>query len=332
MKYYVYQLINSINNEIFYIGKGSGKRCYKHVVIARNNHCNKKKNPKLYNKIDKILFLNGDILVEKVYHTDDEVLALNYEKKLIADIGLKNLCNLTIGGEGTSYKNGFTIEHKINIIRGRYIRKLGRDLTENEINNIKNNILKKPLRSKIKKILKNSIIKPKPKYFLKSKIKKILKNITIVKPKPKFFLKSKIKKILKNTIRKKERKIKIIKYKKGDLLPQDVKNNMSNSHKGKKFSKEHKNNISNSLSGRILSVEHKKNLSIANKKPKDNLSYSFLSYFDAKKWIIKNKKINTKNEWMNYTKNDNYPNFLPKSPYSYYKNKEWVSWSDFLGK
>lgn len=37
MKFYTYELINSITNEIFYIGKGSGERCFTHKKIALGN-------------------------------------------------------------------------------------------------------------------------------------------------------------------------------------------------------------------------------------------------------------------------------------------------------
>ena len=34
-------------------------------------------------------------------------------------MGIENLCNLTKGGEGTSYPNGFTEEHRRNMSKGR---------------------------------------------------------------------------------------------------------------------------------------------------------------------------------------------------------------------
>jgi len=115
----VYQLINSLTGKIFYIGKGSGKRLNKHIQIAKGNSKNKKRNPKLYNKINKILRNNGKVISLKIYESDDEAEVLKTEKKVIAKIGLKNLTNLTEGGEGTSYPNGFSEEHKKNIALAR---------------------------------------------------------------------------------------------------------------------------------------------------------------------------------------------------------------------
>jgi hypothetical protein len=64
----------------------------------------------------------------------------------------------------------------------------------------------------------------------------------------------------------------------------------------------------------------------------DFLSYekyghgSFVSYEEAKEFL-KDKGLKNK-DWRAYTKN--LPRFIPKNPYSYYQNKGWVSWNDFL--
>ena len=52
--YYVYHLISTENDKIFYVGKGSGNRMYEHEKIAKNNRKNKLTNPKLYNKISSL--------------------------------------------------------------------------------------------------------------------------------------------------------------------------------------------------------------------------------------------------------------------------------------
>ncbi len=59
----------------------------------------------------------------------------------------------------------------------------------------------------------------------------------------------------------------------------------------------------------------------------DNKKVSYISYMDAKKWIIDSEKVfkNSKEY-----KNSNIPSFLPKRPERYYKDRGWVSWSDFL--
>ena len=59
----------------------------------------------------------------------------------------------------------------------------------------------------------------------------------------------------------------------------------------------------------------------------DNKKVNYLSYDDAKKWIIGNNvSIKCLTEW----KTINLPNFLPRRPDRYYRNRGWVSWSDFL--
>lgn len=118
-KYYTYKLISSINGEVFYIGKGSGDRCQRHLKIAIGKSKSKSKNPKLYNKINDILSKEGEIIIEKVLETNIEKDALDMEVYLINEIGIENLCNLTLGGEGTSYPNGFSDKHKFNISQSK---------------------------------------------------------------------------------------------------------------------------------------------------------------------------------------------------------------------
>lgn len=143
--FYVYKLITS-ENEVIYVGKGSGNRMYKHTQIAMGNSINRTKNPKLYNKIKKIINSGGFVIPEIVFKSDSETDCLNEEIKLIQEIGLDNLCNLTIGGEGTSgyylseetrmkmseakkkqWKDGRTIsgKHKEKLLENPQLFKLG---------------------------------------------------------------------------------------------------------------------------------------------------------------------------------------------------------------
>jgi hypothetical protein len=99
--FYVYHLKSSLDNKIFYIGKGSGNRMYKHLQIATGNNDNQRsKNPHLYNKILKILNEGGHIIYEKVFITDNETLAYESEVKEIEKYGLANLTNISVGGLG----------------------------------------------------------------------------------------------------------------------------------------------------------------------------------------------------------------------------------------
>jgi hypothetical protein len=57
----------------------------------------------------------------------------------------------------------------------------------------------------------------------------------------------------------------------------------------------------------------------------------YLSYEDAKKWISENVNIElTAQNFRFMSKNDEFPNFIPKKPERYYKSN-WVSWYDWLG-
>ena len=158
-KYYVYQLVDSLTGEIFYIGKGSGGRLYKHVSIAKGNSKNKRKNPKLYNKINKILRNNGKILVTKIFESDDEAGVLKTEKKIITKIGLEFLTNLTEGGDGTSFPNGFSDKHRKNIslsMKGRISNFKGKKLSEESKLNISLSMKGKISNFKGKKLSKES--------------------------------------------------------------------------------------------------------------------------------------------------------------------------------
>lgn len=88
--YYVYLHKRKKTDKIFYVGKGS-----------------KNKNGDRYNSVknrntrwNRIVEKDGgfDVEIYKDNLTEDEAYEL--EKKLIADIGLENLCNITEGGEG----------------------------------------------------------------------------------------------------------------------------------------------------------------------------------------------------------------------------------------
>lgn len=99
--YYTYILINSLDGQPFYVGKGSGSRMYQHIKEAQREDYTKRS---VHNKILSILEKGGKVLYKK-YDQPTEEAAFEEEKRLILEYGRKDLetgilCNLTDGGEG----------------------------------------------------------------------------------------------------------------------------------------------------------------------------------------------------------------------------------------
>lgn len=110
-RFYVYTLTDP-HDKIFYVGKGCGQRVFDHEKEARRGcECHKCR------KIRKIWRNGGQIHKYYVFETDDEEAAYKHEEDLIADIGMKNLCNKRIGGRGNRSISNEEIERiKINIV------------------------------------------------------------------------------------------------------------------------------------------------------------------------------------------------------------------------
>jgi len=130
--FYVYRLLS--NGVTFYIGKGKRTETYNRI----NYHLNywvHNKNKKLTNKIKK---LNGIFDIEIVFESKNEQECLDLEKKIILEIGRKNLCNLTDGGEGVSgFNHSEETKQKISIWRkGKPLSKeTCKKITQNKIGN-----------------------------------------------------------------------------------------------------------------------------------------------------------------------------------------------------
>jgi hypothetical protein len=61
----------------------------------------------------------------------------------------------------------------------------------------------------------------------------------------------------------------------------------------------------------------------------NKVSEIYISYDECKSYIQSlNTKIRSKVEWRKI----DIPHFIPKRPERFYKNRGWISWSDFLGK
>ena len=86
-KYYVYIHYKKSDGKPFYVGKGKGKRAY--WIHGRSQYWNRVKNK---HGLQVEIFKSG--------LTESESHAL--EMELIREIGIKNLCNSTEGGEGMS--------------------------------------------------------------------------------------------------------------------------------------------------------------------------------------------------------------------------------------
>jgi hypothetical protein len=99
-QYYAYELIDSLTDQVIYVGKGSGSRMYYHVkAVLNGTHVN----VKLKNKINSIVSKGGSIKYNRI-DLVDEASAFAKEVELIQihrTLGT-NLCNCTDGGEGIS--------------------------------------------------------------------------------------------------------------------------------------------------------------------------------------------------------------------------------------
>lgn len=93
MTHYVYELIDPINNKVFYVGKGSGRRMYVHEHRAKRPHSEINENKKLRNKIKSILNNDKSVVYNQIFFTENSVEAYECESKRIIELGLDNLCN-----------------------------------------------------------------------------------------------------------------------------------------------------------------------------------------------------------------------------------------------
>jgi hypothetical protein len=97
--FYTYELIDSRDGSVFYVGKGHNKRMYQHVAMVK---ANRKMNRVLKQRIETILALNCDVIYHKALETPSESEAFRKEAELIEHYGLENLCNIAKAGPGWS--------------------------------------------------------------------------------------------------------------------------------------------------------------------------------------------------------------------------------------
>ncbi len=140
-KYYTYLLINSIDNQPFYVGKGAGSRMYQHLKESQRADYIKRS---VHYKILSILKQTGKILYERIDQSD-EINAFNLEKELIAKYGRKDngtgmLCNLTDGGDTGSRMSPESVEKRAAKHRGMKRSKKSRQrMKEAQLLNAKRN-------------------------------------------------------------------------------------------------------------------------------------------------------------------------------------------------
>jgi hypothetical protein len=67
-----------------------------------------------------------------------------------------------------------------------------------------------------------------------------------------------------------------------------------------------------------------------NRKQDNKIIENYTTYEEAKNYINNNFNIKSIKEWKKNL--DKIPNFIPKRPERFYKNRGWISWVDFLSK
>jgi len=96
--YYVYELVDPRNNEVFYVGKGTGQRALQHELDALNLNENSTK----FERIRKISESSKSLVIRVIGRYKTEEQALSVEATLIHWVyGFDNLTNIQ-GGHGCS--------------------------------------------------------------------------------------------------------------------------------------------------------------------------------------------------------------------------------------
>lgn len=101
MRFYVYDLIDPRTGQIFYVGKGTGRRTHAHVKAARGGEPGKK-----CDRIREILAAGLTVEVSIIREFDDESLAYAFERRRIAKLGHASLTNIAPGGGGSRREAG----------------------------------------------------------------------------------------------------------------------------------------------------------------------------------------------------------------------------------
>ncbi|HYT44292.1 MAG TPA: GIY-YIG nuclease family protein [Methylomirabilota bacterium] len=97
-RYYVYTYASSLDNEIFYVGKGCEDRYIQHIREARREDIiwpsgEQKKPTRVVSTIRFIWKQGGKVIIRKPYKNIPDLEALNTEKALILSYGYGQLVN-----------------------------------------------------------------------------------------------------------------------------------------------------------------------------------------------------------------------------------------------
>jgi hypothetical protein len=137
--FYTYLLVDPRDDTVFYVGKGKGQRCKKHIAYAaRGDHWN----PKVGNKIEKLLCMGLHPQIEKIFSHEDEWPCYANEIAAIVFYGRSSLCNLTDGGDGNTGSEPYWLgkqlsdEHKEKI-SARALGRLASEETKAEMSRVR---------------------------------------------------------------------------------------------------------------------------------------------------------------------------------------------------
>lgn len=93
-RFYVYTLSDSHTGEVFYVGKGTGKRMYAHEAEYRRGVV---KNAEKHARIAEIIEAGGRVIATKVQTELTEAEAFQGERRLIGKLGFSALSNVVPG-------------------------------------------------------------------------------------------------------------------------------------------------------------------------------------------------------------------------------------------
>ena len=263
--FYVYQHLRADTREVFYVGKGKGKRL---TSRGRNEYWKR-----IVQKHGLIVELIAEGLTEEEAFILEVSTIKNYRER-----GLK-LANMTEGGEGT----------------------VGRIVTEESRVNYRLSRLgeKNPMHGKthdadIKEKIRKASIVNHAKPEVKAKIKDALTGLVRTDE-----VKEKIRQARIGTKRSDETKAKISEIKKGKpsklkgtKLSDGTKEKLRQANLGKRYSEETKLKVSQASKGRVMSDEAKAKISAANKgKPSNRKGKTGFSTSEETKELLRLKNL-----------------------------------------